>query len=107
MTAAEEILKAKVINFLVENNAYFSFMEEIPNDWSDNLEFDDLIEDALTYGREKEFFDVTIKWDETTDGSDFWEPLYRKFRDTYDSISCEICETIERPKDEWTNMWEE
>ena len=102
-----EILKAKLINFLVENNAYFSFMEEIPNEWSDNLDFDELIEDVCIREREKEFFDVTIKWDETTDGSDFWESLYRKFRDTYDSISCELHENIEKPKDEWANMWEE
>ena len=107
MTQAEEILKAKVINFLVENNAYFSFMEEIPNVWSENLDFDDLIEDACMYGREKSFFDIAIKWEKTTDGLDFWEPLHRKFRDTYDSISCELCETIEMPKDEWANMWEE
>ena len=102
-----EILKAKLINFLVENNAYFSFMEEIPNEWSDNLDFDELIEDVCIREREKEFFDVTIKWDKTTDGSDFWESLYRKFRDTYDSISCELHENIEKPKDEWANMWEE
>ena len=102
-----EILKAKLINFLVENNAYFSFMEEIPNEWSGNLDFDELIEDVCIREREKEFFDVTIKWDETTDGSDFWESLYRKFRDTYDSISCELHENIEKPKDEWANMWEE
>ena len=102
-----EILKAKVINFLVENNAYFSFMEEIPNEWSDNLGFNELIENVCIHEREKEFFDVTIKWDETTDGSDFWESLYRKFRDTYDSISCELSDTIEMPKNEWANMWEE
>ena len=102
-----EILKAKVINFLVENDAYSSFMEEVPNEWSDNLDFDSLIEYACMNDNERSFFDMAIEWDETTDGQDFWQALHRKFRETYASISCELSDTTEIPNDQWANMWEE
>jgi len=108
----KEICKRKLIIFLNNKNAYYSFIEQLSSKGINANELDNLINYCEENCSDDEPLSPSIilkysfRWIDSSEGFSYWLSFFNELLECQHNIDVTDYELINQP-DQWDNMWEE